>query len=463
MEQNLSVNAKRIEQLIGVKTDSRTGSVQTQSPSLEKGERFTANIKDIKPNQIVLSMPGGKVLTARAEAMPDARIGDDAIFQVKESFKGQVLLEMLKPDKALPHAGIVREALLAADLPLSVENYFLLERLISEGLPIDAESLQKALFFRHAGEGLDLDTVIFLMKESFPADFKTVETLDRFLSQQVKIGRDLTLISDDILRLGNEKFKTEILLVMGKEVLGVYIDENNTDTAPLKEALLLLKTKLIDSGQNLHAELKEASDAIKMTLSRNSENLLKPETVNTFFKTAVNMLKSLRTEADIQQKNLQTAEADKSVLDQLMDRVDRNLENIRFMNRIHETKQYLQLPVTLSESSDTAEIHVFKGKKSTDKNYVSALLSLTYPELGLVETFMGLTGRTLTLDFSVADDRIMKLVKANQRILRDKLAESGYNIGRISFGTSEEPAKITANSEKQSGETGRRYSFDMRI
>ena len=67
---------------------------------LEAGDRFEALVLDIQVGRITLRLPSGESLTARSLILPEARIGEKSVFIVKENVKGQVALEMQKPEKA---------------------------------------------------------------------------------------------------------------------------------------------------------------------------------------------------------------------------------------------------------------------------------------------------------------------------------------------------------------------------
>ncbi len=63
---------------------------------LIKGDRFIAFVKDIRPDMVLIELENGETVTARSLVLPEARIGEHAIFNVKDNINGQILLEMVK-------------------------------------------------------------------------------------------------------------------------------------------------------------------------------------------------------------------------------------------------------------------------------------------------------------------------------------------------------------------------------
>lgn len=64
--------------------------------ALQPGDKFFATIQDVQPTMIKLLLENGENLLARSQVYPDARIGEQAAFLVKENNRGQILLELIK-------------------------------------------------------------------------------------------------------------------------------------------------------------------------------------------------------------------------------------------------------------------------------------------------------------------------------------------------------------------------------
>ena len=64
---------------------------------LQAGDRFSAILLDIRPGELIIRFSGGHTYTARSYVMPNAHIGDECLFLVKENeTNGRIVLEVAK-------------------------------------------------------------------------------------------------------------------------------------------------------------------------------------------------------------------------------------------------------------------------------------------------------------------------------------------------------------------------------
>ena len=64
---------------------------------LQSGERFSAILLDIRPGEMIIQFALGQTYTARTFVMPNAHIGDECVFLVKENdMNGKIVLEVVK-------------------------------------------------------------------------------------------------------------------------------------------------------------------------------------------------------------------------------------------------------------------------------------------------------------------------------------------------------------------------------
>ena len=66
---------------------------------LNPGERFSATLLDIRPGEIRIRFYGGGAYTAKTFVLPNAHIGDECIFAVKENDRnGRIVLEIVREE-----------------------------------------------------------------------------------------------------------------------------------------------------------------------------------------------------------------------------------------------------------------------------------------------------------------------------------------------------------------------------
>ena len=64
---------------------------------LQAGDRFSAILLDIRPGEMIIQFAGGHVYNAKSFVMPNAHIGDECMFLVKENdLNGRIVLEVVK-------------------------------------------------------------------------------------------------------------------------------------------------------------------------------------------------------------------------------------------------------------------------------------------------------------------------------------------------------------------------------
>ena len=153
------------------------------------GDKFVAIIHDIQPGKVTIRFKDGQMYTARSLVLPEARIGEESMFAVRENdFEGRIVLEMVKLPPETKMVNMLREALQNAGLVPNPENLAMGKNIIDNGLPVDASTLQKAAFFTYAkarGLGqLGAEAVVFLLRENMPAIGKTIEDMHHVLYQK---------------------------------------------------------------------------------------------------------------------------------------------------------------------------------------------------------------------------------------------------------------------------------------
>lgn len=116
---------------------------------LRAGDMFRATLYDIRPGEVTIKFTDGKTHTARTLALPDARIGEESIFAVRENdFEGRIILEMVRPNDTAKQENLLREVMYHAGLPATTQLLQLGHLLLDAGLPADGFTLQNPLLYR---------------------------------------------------------------------------------------------------------------------------------------------------------------------------------------------------------------------------------------------------------------------------------------------------------------------------
>ncbi|MCL2203645.1 MAG: hypothetical protein FWB88_06870 [Defluviitaleaceae bacterium] len=116
---------------------------------MRPGDMFKALITDIRPGEVTIRFNDGTSYTARSMVLPDARIGEDNIFLVKENdLNGRIVLEMVKLAPQTKQENMLNEALHNAGLSATQENFAMGQAMLAAGLPVDATTLKNNALHR---------------------------------------------------------------------------------------------------------------------------------------------------------------------------------------------------------------------------------------------------------------------------------------------------------------------------
>jgi len=431
---------------------TKVAQVAKHIVDLVPGQVFSAEILDIQPGVINLKMGEG-MLAARTLSSPDARIGDNATFMVRENVPGigatpaQITLEFLRGaavgENAQLPASIVKEALQAANMQHTGQNSNLIEELVRHNLPIDQSSVQRAAFFRYSMPDVPFARIAFLLENNFAPIERAVEVFQKMSSGEMNL-RDETA---NLQKL---------------------IAETTFKNPATKEALqTMVAEKLVFEPQPQQIQ-PQGQEQVQNQGGQNIELQNNPPTDLGKYLTELRLLTEEMTSF------LQRSGEDAPIIRQSIENISDMLD---FARNIGETKMYYQFPFALAGKEHLAELHVFKKKaarKTSGKN-ATALIGLDMAHLGRVEVLVNKTGRDVALQFRTDSGRTIELVGENKAKLADMLGDKGYLLTRFGLKMLEEKFDVASKDEREGKREVRsdnvyvennevkRYSFDMRV
>ncbi len=402
---------------------------------LKSGDSFKAEVVDIKPDMVVLKLGDNSMLNAKTLVIPDLRIGQEAMFNVKENSSGQIFVEIARDDNLPVNINVIREFLSQAGMSFTKENIELVKTLIENNFPADKNTLEKASFFRFMlGDKTDLsakgetetlnnsnllDKVLFMIKEKFPTSELSVNSLNNILSNKTNIKSELDNIAEFIDKIDDKDVKEKLFNLFG-------LDKKNHNIEQLKKKLFL--------------EIKDGKSL---------------ENINKKFET---IYKAMKDAEKIIEDKPEYKQLDTSV---------KNVENsIDFMKHVDSYKEFVQIPINVNNKNEQCDLYVFKNKKSgknSDK-YISALISINYAYLGRVETFIEKSLNVVSFQFRLENENTLKTIKKHINELTSVLNEKGYIINKVDYKKIDESfTVVNDNVHKKEVNESKRYSFDMRV
>ena len=148
---------------------------------------------------------------------------------------------------------------------------------------------------------------------------------------------------------------------------------------------------------------------------------------------------------------------------------ERLLDMVRLSSDI-DRFAYMQIPIYFEQGKNTAELYIYKNKRSNgrvDPDSVKFLLSLDLEHMGHLESLIAIRGREVALSFETEDDSAESYFKRNTVELHRALAEIGFHLSeaRVSVRqSSEATGVVTALSslfERELG--GSLYGIDCTV
>ena len=443
----------------GANYESAGGNVQSMQMSQGKavqaakslvdlvpGQVFSAEILDIQPGVINLKMGDDGVLAARTLSSPDARIGDNATFVVRENIPAvgntpaQITLEFLRGaavgENARVPASIVKEALQAANMQYTGQNSALIEALVAHNLPIDHNSVQRAAFFRYSMPDVPFSRIAFLMENNFAPIERTVEVFQRMTGGEMNLRSETA----NLQRLVNE---TAFQNPATRETLQTMLS-GKLVFEPQMQAQQAQQTQG-QSGQSIELQNSQATELGKFLMELRGLT----EEMTAFLRQSGENIPVIR----------QSLENISDILD--------------FARNIGETKMYYQFPFALAGKEHLAELHIFKkraARKTSGKN-ATALIGLDMAHLGRVEVLVNKAGRDVNLQFRTDSGRTIMLVGENKAKLADMLGDKGYLLTGLGMKMIDEKFDIIGGEKEEAPRNmppvdsvgAKRYSFDMRV
>jgi flagellar hook-length control protein FliK len=372
-------------------------------------------------------------------------------------------------------------------------------------MPINAATLHKAAFFMYFDSELRLDfsQIKFLLDENFPAEAKTIESLKAHLEGAASLKNQALELLDALEKLPEAELKNvlEILkkfapkaearasrinLEGGQNKTGAQtaMPEASAKAGPeiVKSAAELARAEFLSErfgkalGKTGEAAKQAAAQAGQGPGAARSE--LRSILDSTFFvdvaKTGLKELGSFYKELDqtaarlmeyITSASSRSGEASEPLKEMLRPLAEMR-GNLDFLNQVSDTKDFLQIPFSIGQDVNEAELHVFKNKrKKATPGVNTAFIALNYPHLGEVQVHITRTGDKVRLGFFAETGRALYMLAGETYKLSAAISAAGLSIAGFSFKKISDNPEIHYVPEHYADTTGgiSKYSVDVRV
>lgn len=114
--------------------------------------------------------------------------------------------------------------------------------------------------------------------------------------------------------------------------------------------------------------------------------------------------------------------------------INKHIEEIKasfdFINKLNDNMVFVQIPLHINNTHKNLDIYIkkdSKGRKKISSNNAKIFISLNTNNLDLVQVLIELNKKDINLNFKVYDEKIKKIIEANESMLSEKLKEQDFN------------------------------------
>jgi len=225
---------------------------------------------------------------------------------------------------------------------------------------------------------------------------------------------------------------------------------NKTDTNQIHSKAL----EIINSRYILPERIsKKAADIVTELVEKNNEILMNHKSLINEIKNEINKLifnlddndtKDSGISKDIYENISDKIDNLKEIINSVMPdkreelnyRLDNIKNDINFLQELNKYSSYIQIPVSIFNNQRTGELYILKrkkGKKAIDKDNISVFISLNTVNLGQIDTLVNMKNNNISINMRVEDEKIIKVLKDNYKILYDSILETGYKLVNVKY------------------------------
>ncbi len=469
--------------------DSAVNSGLKMLKDMLAGDTFSGKVMDIQDNNILLRLSNGKSLLAHLSEGANVQMGQNLTFMVENNTDNNIVIKPLMPNqqeavltnKALEGAqlpvtdtniSIVKE-LIRLNMPVNMDtlsemvknankfpdaNINTLANLQRLEMPVTAENIAQFEAYKNyehsiTGELNNLSDGLAQLiagladsgNGSVGADIGIFsDIVNLFYGDGASDGamgsaqlntvfsedslNDIAKALEDAAKNGAENIDNK-----ADSNIGNAADSLNKLAQSVKSGNMSVKdfisefSSILKNNPELKENLKEflgskdlnslIKQMVDETLKLNPSDVAKEDGINNYYKRVKNIIEKAEDKAsksDGAQAVMKDMQSIKS--------------NIDFMNDLNKNMTYFQMPIKFSESDANGELYVFTNKKAlaAGSDNISALLHLDMDNLGPIDIFVKLAGKSVSTNFCLESEELLDFVYSHIDKLNARLEALGY-------------------------------------
>ena len=160
----------------------------------QAGQAITGEVLQLSGTDILLSLGKNQLLQAKLEGNMSAQLGQMLTFQIRNNTGGKVILSPLFEN--VGQDPNVSRALAQAGIPENSITAGMVKAMMSEGLPIDKQSLYQMNRFVNANPQIDMQTLVQMRRLSLPITPENILQFEAYKNYQHQLSNSLSDITD---------------------------------------------------------------------------------------------------------------------------------------------------------------------------------------------------------------------------------------------------------------------------
>lgn len=183
--------------------DAALSKISTGAQTLPEGSKINAKVVDFLGRDLSLRLSDGTVLHANTSTAVSLSIGQTADFEVLRSNGEQLLLKLVSETPQEASASLAGRALTAAGLPVNEGNISLVNALLSNRMPVNAENLQALVHEANVFRDAPAETLVMMHKYGMPVNNTTISQFQAYASFEHEV---MPMLSDLFDSLSSAEF-----------------------------------------------------------------------------------------------------------------------------------------------------------------------------------------------------------------------------------------------------------------
>lgn len=466
----------------GAVTGGTTDSAATGSSgsyeilkNLLAGDTFSGIIKSISDSSVSIELSNGEIISARLTDDVNIQMGKAITFMVEENTPETISLKPLIQNEQ--QAFFINKVLDAANMPASDSNINIVKELISLNMPVNSDMLNNMQKYTLRFPDASVNTIANLVKLDMSVTKENIVQFDAYRNFKNSINVEINQLPDAITQVVDNMISSgdagnaldvlkNILNTLDTSAQTPYENNSRADMFSDKQVNTLAENISAFTGENTdeiitflkNADVGKVLSVIEKGLTQlqsdsTGKSLTKLSALHKFtgsdeFRLLLGNLidknMKLTPSAIADEKNISSFYkklqsrlnrisgdiAGRIPQDTVLEKDINNIKNnIDFMNDLNKNMTYFQMPLKFQNSDANGELYVFTNKKAlkNNKENVSAMLHLDMENLGSVDVYVKLDGKSLSTNFCLESEDLLNFVLDNISKLTDRLNSLGYN------------------------------------